>query len=199
MLQLKKVSFSYGGTPVLKDFSLTVEDGQAVCLQGESGCGKTTAIRLLLGLEHSLFGVISAPERISAVFQEDRLVENRSVQRNLLAVLPRTRWPDTRHLNALLNSAGLQGMAHRRVAGLSGGQKRRVALLRAVLYDGDALILDEPFNGLDRDSKLRCAQLVQEMFLQKGRPVLVVSHMTEDAVLLHAQTVKMVRQSVEEQ
>ena len=80
MIEMKNVCFSYGDREVLKDFNLTVHDGQCVCLKGPSGCGKTTVLRLLLGLIEPDSGEISGAEKPSVVFQEDRLLNGFSLK-----------------------------------------------------------------------------------------------------------------------
>ena len=89
MLELKNVNFSYGEREILHDFNLKVENGQCVCLKGHSGCGKTTVLRLLLGLENATTGQIIKPKNPSVVFQEDRLVPSLSLKKNILLPLPK--------------------------------------------------------------------------------------------------------------
>ena len=84
MIELKNVSFSYGERPILDDFSLTVKDGQCVCLKGPSGCGKTTVLRLALGFIKPQTGTVSGAEKPSVVFQEDRLLNGFSLKTNVL-------------------------------------------------------------------------------------------------------------------
>ena len=69
--------------------------------------------------------------------------------------------------------------------------KRRVALIRAIAYNGDALILDEPFNGLDYDNKIIAAKIIKKEFIQKNKPVLLITHVSEDADLLGAKTINL--------
>ena len=82
-INLQNVTFSYKDTPVLKDFSLEVKGGEAVALEGESGSGKTSIARLILGLERADSGVVTAPQKIAAVFQEDRLFPTLTVRKNI--------------------------------------------------------------------------------------------------------------------
>lgn len=182
-IKLKNLSFSYGDTPVLKDFSLTVEKNDRVLISGPSGAGKTTLFRLILGLEKATSGDISVPEKISAVFQEDRLFEGASVIKNLASTGPKE------EAERLLALAGLSGVKTKLPAELSGGMKRRVAILRALNFDADALLLDEPFNGLDDDNKKIMADLILEKYGDK--PMLLISHNKEDALLLGARIVNL--------
>ncbi len=187
MIKLENVTFSYGQQPVLQDFSLQLSEG-CICLAGPSGCGKTTVLRLLLGLETADTGKVTRPERLSVVFQEDRLLPWMSVRRNVRLALEKERYPLA---DELLTAVGLAEVADRRPASLSGGMCRRVALVRAIAYGGDALLLDEPFNGLDAENKQLLADLIRREYIGRGKPVLLISHVPEDARLLGAKTVYM--------
>lgn len=186
MIKLKNVGFSYGDTVVLKNFSLEVKNGECVCLKGESGCGKTTVSRLVLGLESSQIGIVAVDGTVSAVFQEDRLIDTLSVKRNLLLISD-----DPHKAKLLVKQAGLESSFNKKVSSLSGGMKRRVAIIRALLFGGDALILDEPFNGLDFENKQKMAELITNQYIKKNKPVLLISHIEEDAKLLNARVVEM--------
>lgn len=187
MVELKNVLFSYDDKQVLKGFSLNLSKGECVCLKGESGCGKTTVLRLLLGLEAPDSGSISVPQKISAVFQEDRLIEHLSIKRNILLANE----SNQKNTDELLKKTGLYEVRHKKISQLSGGMKRRVAILRAIIFDGDLLILDEPFNGLDFENKQIIAKIIKNEFLGKEKSVLLVSHIKEDAELLGARVVEM--------
>ena len=187
MLELLNVYFSYNGTPVLKDFSLTVNGGECVALKGASGSGKTTAAGLLLGLLLPSSGIITAPKKISAVFQEDRFVESLSLKQNLHTVLGEEQYKDAL---TLLEKTGLSGCERKKVGTFSGGMKRRAAIVRAIAFAGDALILDEAFNGIDAENKQICADIIKERFIKRNKPVLLITHADSDAQLLDARTVE---------
>lgn len=183
MIKLDNVSFSYGENQILKDFSLTIQNGECLCLSGASGCGKTTVARLILGLEKSSSGKISVPEKISCVFQEDRLIENSSVWTNIKMVLTSSQYA---FADSLLKETNLYSIKKKTVRELSGGMKRRIAIIRAIAYGGDALILDEAFNGIDSENKIIFANIIKREFIDKKKPVLMVTHIEEDAKLLNA-------------
>lgn len=183
MIGLNHIRFAYGDKTVFSDLSFTVKDGECLCLQGPSGQGKTTAARILTGLETAQNGKVTAPATASWVFQEDRLIPHLSVLHNVTLALPKEKREDA---VALLEEAGLGEVLKQKPALLSGGMKRRVAIVRAVAFGGDALILDEPFNGLDRDTKKIMASMIRREFLSKGKPVLLISHVEEDAELMNA-------------
>lgn len=183
MIELKDISFAYADHTVLEHFNLKAEAGACVCLFGPSGCGKTTVTRLLLGLERPLSGQITVPAKWSCVFQEDRLVPRLNVWDNLRLPLSAEQYPKAAEL---LAEVGPEGVKQKRITELSGGMRRRLAVIRAIAYGGDALILDEPFNGIDAENKQKLAAIIRREFTAKGKSVVLVSHLTEDAALLNA-------------
>lgn len=139
---------SFGSTPVLQRFTWTVE--RPMVLMGRSGCGKTTLLRILLGLESADSGTVTGVETPAAVFQEDRLCPQLTAAANLTltghGLTPQDAERELRTLG--FTDAELALPAAR----LSGGQKRRAALLRALLCrDAKTLLLDEPFTGMDAE------------------------------------------------
>lgn len=186
MIELKHIDFSYGEKKILSDFNLTVNDGDCVCLSGPSGCGKTTVLRLIAGLEKPDSGTIKYADKISYVFQEDRLVPNLSVLNNILLCSGNKK----DFALSVLEQAGLKNIADKKPQKLSGGMKRRVAIVRAVVFGGDALLLDEPFNGLDEEAKKIMAEIVKREFTEKGKPVIMVSHIPEDCEIMNARKIE---------
>lgn len=171
-LVLEHVEKRYGDKVVLRDFSARFPGGECTCIMGPSGCGKTTLLRLILGLETPDGGqILGRSFPMAAVFQENRLFEDFSVLSNVTAVCPKERRPEAaRHLMAL----GLGESLHAPVRTLSGGMKRRVAVARAVLAPGEVLVLDEPFTGLDRDTKAAVLAYLKDH--TQGRTLLLVTH-----------------------
>lgn len=186
MLKLENVTFGYQGKLVLDDFSLEVKNGECVCLKGDSGCGKTTVARLLLGLEKEVQGRVLSPEKISCVFQEDRLLNHLTLWKNITLVIPKE---NEKLALSLVKELGLEDSLNLKVTELSGGMKRRVAIIRAIAFSGDALILDEAFNGLDTQNKIKIADIIKREFILKDKPVLMITHVQEDATLLNARTI----------
>lgn len=186
MIKLDNIQFSYGNQVILTNFSLTVNNGECIQLSGVSGSGKTTVARIILGLEKAKSGNVIAPQKISAVFQEDRLLENLDVQKNIRLVLTPEQYPIA---DSILKELGLYDVRKKRISQLSGGMKRRVALARAICYGGDTLILDEAFNGLDADNKQIVANIIKREFLNKNKSVLLITHINEDAELLDAKVI----------
>ncbi|MBQ6714723.1 MAG: ABC transporter ATP-binding protein [Clostridia bacterium] len=187
MVELKNVSFSYGELKVLEDFNLTVKDGESICLWGKSGCGKTTVLKLILGLEKANKGEISAPDKISCVFQEDRLIEHLSLEKNIKLVLKKEQYEKA---DELIREFGLLEFKKTKVQELSGGMKRRAAIIRALAFGGDLLILDEAFNGIDAKNRDKISEIIKKEFLDKNKAVIMVTHITSDAASLNAQVIK---------
>ena len=165
---------AYDGKPVLENVSFTAAAGRVTCIMAPSGRGKTTLLRILLGLERPDSGTVGLPEkcRWSAVFQEDRLLEGLDAMGNLRFVLGSAL--DEAAALALLAELGLEDAVGKPAREFSGGMKRRLALARALLAPFDVLALDEPFPGLDQDNRERAWRCVREH--AAGKPVLLVSH-----------------------
>ena len=174
MIVLRQVMKSYETQVVLDHISCEIEEGCVTALMGKSGRGKTTLLRLLLGLEQPDSGQMEglAGKRSSAVFQEDRLLPEFIVRENLRCVC-RTREQCDR-IPYLLRRLGLEAWAGETVEALSGGMQRRVAIARALLAEFDILVLDEPFRGLDEATKQEVIALVLEE--AAGRTILVATH-----------------------
>ena len=152
-IRITELSKSYDGKAVLDTLSLDIPYGDNLCLMGPSGCGKTTLLHILMGFVHPDNGTITGLEnrRLAPVFQEDRLCENLSAGANLRLVCPKKLSPVA--LLAALEAVGLADSLHKPVHQLSGGMRRRVGIARALISGGDVLLLDEPFKGLDDDTR----------------------------------------------
>lgn len=169
---LQNICKSFGEKTVLEGFTHTFPAGACTGIMGPSGCGKTTLLRIILGLETPDCGTTTGlPERVSAVFQENRLFEDFTALSNLSAVCPHT---PRQVLEEHLSELGLGDSLYKPVRTLSGGMKRRVAVARAVLAPGELMILDEPFTGLDKDTK--AAVLTYLKNHTQGRTLILVTH-----------------------
>ena len=186
-LRVENLTKRYGGETVLRDVSLTLQEG-ITCLMAPSGAGKTTLLRILLGLERPDGGTITglAGRRVSAVFQEDRLLPGLDAEGNLRFVLGAEY--DAGRAAELLAELGLADVGDKPVRDYSGGMQRRLALVRALLPPWDLLLLDEPFSGLDRDNRARAAACVRRR--AAGRTVLAVTHDEGDAEALGAEVIR---------
>lgn len=173
----------YGDHPVLQDFSATFVEGSITCIMGPSGCGKTTLLRLILGLEDADSGeLLGANVPKAAVFQENRLFEDFSPISNVAAVLPGK--PNRDWIVAHLRALGLDSHLTAPVHTLSGGMKRRVALVRGMLAPASLVVLDEPFTGLDAETKQRALAFVKEQ--AQGKTLLLVTHDASESVFFDA-------------
>lgn len=174
---LRHVTKRFEDKTVLEDFSVYIEPGKTVALMGASGCGKSAVGKLLLGLLQAEEGEISAPKRKGAVFQEDRLCRAFDAVTNVAMVTG-----DRDKAEKALGEVGLAGLGKKPVAELSGGMKRRVAIVRALLSESDLLVLDEPFTGLDAVNKQQVTAYVKEKL--RGRSVLLITHSEAEAAEL---------------
>ena len=158
---------------MLRDVSGTLAAGRITGLMAPSGAGKTTLLRILMGLEQADSGRIDGLDglRLSAVFQEDRLCDQLDGVSNLRLVTPSLSRAEARNA---LEAVGLADCIGQPTQELSGGQRRRVAILRGLLADYDLLILDEPFKGLDRETKQLVIEDTQRRCM--GKTVLLVTH-----------------------
>lgn len=176
----ENVSFAYDKTMVLDGVTWRLPDRGVVCLWGASGCGKTTALRLLAGLEKPSAGVVHRADRVAMVFQEDRLLPWRTALANVTVT-----GVDEAAARELLAKLGLtEEEINAYPRHLSGGQQRRVALARALAADSDILLLDEPFNGLDEGTWMDVVPLIQRA--AESRPVVLVTHIREQVLALDA-------------
>ncbi len=179
MIILNKIHKKYGELTVFEDYSITLQENKINCIMGQSGSGKTTLVRMLLGLETPDSGDIVGIDglKASAVFQEDRLCENLDVYSNV--VMPHIDKDSFQNLTkAVLDDAlrrvDLADCGKKKVSTLSGGMKRRVAVLRAILAEYDFLILDEPFKGLDDKTKAMNIEFLLEK--TQGKTVIFITH-----------------------
>lgn len=185
-LCIEHLSKKYGELQVLQDLSLTLEQDDCYCLMSPSGSGKTTFLRILMGLETADSGRIFTqggpewPLGISAVFQEDRLCPSFSPMENVQMAL-KEKWKEEKLAQAMTCLLPQECLT-RPVSTLSGGMKRRTAILRAVLAPSHMLVMDEPFTGLDEALKLEVIRYILEN--RRDRFLLITTHQEEDVKLL---------------
>ncbi|PKQ19121.1 MAG: sulfate transporter [Actinobacteria bacterium HGW-Actinobacteria-8] len=184
---LRGVTKRYDDHAVLAGVRLVMEPESVTALTGPNGVGKTTLARLLLGLESPDSGTIDgvAGLRCAAVFQEDRLCGHLDAVANVRLVLDRDQRASAEEE---LAHAGL-GSEHlsKPVSELSGGQRRRVAIARAMAARASLVVLDEPFTGLDADTKPAVMEYVRERLV--GRTALLITHDPAEAKFLGARVV----------
>jgi putative thiamine transport system ATP-binding protein len=196
-LVLSGVTVTLDGRPLIQGLDLTVAPGEIVTVMGPSGSGKSTLLAWLCGSVDPVFGISGRavldgvdiaglpPEsrRIGILFQDDLLFPHLSVGENLAFGIPPTveRAERRVRIEAALEEAELPGFADRDPATLSGGQRARIALMRTLLAEPGALLLDEPFSRLDAALRGRIRRFVFGHATERGLPVLLVTHDPDDA------------------
>ena len=186
---LDGISKSYGKTTVFNDFSLEIKKGKLTCIMGPSGVGKTTLLNILLGLEKLDSGSVIGldKKKVVAVFQENRLVDKLDSIRNIQLVCKRNF--NVEKLLEDFRELGLEGLENKPVFKLSGGMKRRLAIVRAVFVDSDVILMDEPFKGLDLELKKKVIKYVKKNTI--GKTVILVTHDIKDVKELNAEKIQL--------
>lgn len=172
------VSKSFGENKVLDGFSCAFHGGGYNCIMGRSGSGKTTLFMICAGLMQPDSGTVSGidTKHIGAVFQEDRLCPQFSAFRNI-KIACEGKISDDEIIKAL-DDVGITNVKNKPVKDFSGGMKRRVAIVRAVLCGADTLFFDEPFKGLDETTKLSVMNFVKQRTV--GKTVIIITHDESD-------------------
>ena len=181
-ITLENISFSYEDKHIFKDYSTSFPANELSVIMSPSGSGKTTLLYLIAGLLKSQTGDITFSQSnpsFSMVFQDSRLIDYISVENNIRLVNQSITDND---ISECLNALGLTDFAHKKVKHLSGGEKQRVAIARALLANYDILLMDEPFTGLDDDTKESVIKYIKNKTAHKT--VLVVTHDKSEAATL---------------
>ena len=197
-LVVANLSKSFGSTPILKDVSFEIEEGEFVCFLGPSGCGKTTLLLCLAGLESPSAGEIykngqtitAAPPSqrdVGIVFQSYALFPNLSVFDNIAFGLVNLKWAKDRIREAvggLVSLLSLEGHESKYPSQLSGGQQQRVALARALAVSPSLLLLDEPLSALDAQVRTRLRGEIRDLQQRLKITTVMVTHDQEEAQTL---------------
>ena len=186
MIAMHKLCKAFGDKIVLRNFSCELEEGRVTALMAPSGAGKTTLLRILMGLETADSGEITgmAGKRLAAVFQEDRLLDFMNPVDNIRLPAPKL---DRALILREMAAMGLTDCETQPARELSGGMRRRVAILRALLCDADVIVMDEPFKGLDETTK--ALVVAETKRLCAGKTVLLVTHEEKEAAMMGAKKV----------
>lgn len=184
---IENLSKAYDGQKVLDNLSVTFPEKSFTCLMGKSGVGKTTLLSILMGLEKADSGQITGLEdkKLSVVFQENRLCNNLTALLNIKMVIEDSSRISDSDIMHWLDKIGLGEDAKKPVKEYSGGMKRRVAILRALLADFDLLIMDEPLKGLDEATKQQVIDIIKE--LTKEKTIIMTTHDNSDANIFNGQ------------
>jgi sulfonate transport system ATP-binding protein len=177
-----------GAVHAVDRLSLTVADGEFVCLVGASGCGKSTLLSIVAGLDTPTAGQVeTGGRRVAIMFQEPALFPWLTARRNVELALRARRVPrDERHRRAadLLEAVHLADFADKRPHELSGGMRQRVALARALAQDADVLLMDEPFGALDAMTRDLLHDELERIWCERKLSVLFVTHNVREAARL---------------
>jgi nitrate/nitrite transport system ATP-binding protein len=196
-LQVEELAKRYSGVAVFERVSFTIEKGEFVCIIGHSGCGKTTILNILAGLDRASDGVVIMDGREVAgpslergvVFQGHALMPWLSVMSNI-AFAVKSRWPDWNriqvqtHCQKFIDMVGLTGAEHKKPAQLSGGMKQRVGIARAFAIQPKMLLLDEPFGALDALTRGTIQDELVRICAATHQTVFMITHDVDEAMLL---------------
>jgi nitrate/nitrite transport system ATP-binding protein len=197
-LKIEKLGKTFvPGKPVFADVSFTLDRGEFVCIIGHSGCGKTTILNVLAGLDTASDGhvfmdgreVIGPSLERGVVFQSHALMPWLTVRQNI-AFAVKSRWPDwpaaevKSHVEKFVAMVGLTAAIDKKPSQLSGGMKQRVAIARALAYRPKMLLMDEPFGSLDALTRHHMQELLARIWERHRLTVLFVTHDVEEAVYM---------------
>lgn len=198
ILKVEKLEKKYGNKRVLEDFNFEVYKGEFISLLGSSGCGKTTLLRLLIGIETPTMGHIykngvdvtyKTPfeRNIGIVFQNYALFPNMNVYENIAYALKARKIPQEeveKKVNEIIEVVGLQDHIFKKPKQLSGGQQQRVAIARTLVLNPDIILFDEPMSALDANIKLALRKELKEIQKKSGITMIYVTHDQEEAFAL---------------
>ena len=182
-----------GVVPALEDFSMTVADGELVCVLGPSGCGKSTLLWAMSGLHRLTGGQVTLNGQpvtrphpdIGMVFQDANLLPWRNLDKNIklpfeIKGIP----PDRARIDDLLARVGLKGFEKKYPRELSGGMQQRASIVRSLSVNPSVLLMDEPFGALDAFTRDDMNLLLQEIWLETGKTIVFITHNIAEAVFL---------------
>ena len=177
-IEISNLRKKFDDQVVLDSFSLCAKKGEIICIKGSSGCGKTTLLRIIAGLDRDFTSDrFNINGNISYLFQENRLMDWKDVFKNISFVVDEIYDENEKRakITHLLKSVYLFSDQHKYPNELSGGMQRRVALCRSFVYPSEILIMDEPFSGLDTDMKDEISDRFISM-IKKKQTVIIVTH-----------------------
>ena len=188
MIEIQKLSKSFGSKTLFQDFNLSIKQGEYVVFSGASGCGKTTLLNMIGSLENYDSGHILVDgldignrknqqkylrEKVGFLFQNFALMEDKTVMENLEIVKKSNR--SAVSIEEVLEKVGMEGSQSSKVYTLSGGEQQRIALARLMIKKCDLILCDEPTGSLDRDNGKKIMDLIMGMN-QSGKTVILVTH-----------------------
>ncbi|MBL6860606.1 MAG: ABC transporter ATP-binding protein [Rhodobacteraceae bacterium] len=196
-LAISGVSKTYGAGPTavaaLDNISIDIAEGDFVSVVGPSGCGKTTLLWIIAGLQDATRGTLSLDgqglsgpnPQIGMMFQEANLLPWKTVRQNVELPFEIRKQPvPHERIDMLLQRVGLDEFGDSMPRELSGGMQQRAAIVRALAPDPDVLLMDEPFGALDAFTRDEMNILIEEIWMETGKTVILITHSIEEAVFL---------------
>lgn len=184
---IKNFTFGFNGKDLFSNFDMKFEEGKINVVLGSSGVGKTTLLNAITGLIKYEGEITGVPDKISYIFQKDRLISSLSIYKNLDLIL-KTEFKDKKlrkkMIEEMLERLEIAEVFKRLPENISGGQARRVSMARAFLYPSGLLILDEPFKELDVALKTRLIKEFFKLWESDRRTVIMVTHDIYEALLM---------------
>lgn len=183
LLEAKGISQKYGDKVAVNQLSLSVQKGSLTALLGPNGAGKSTTMKMLIGLTKPTSGTVQYEQgtKIGVVFQNSVLDNELTVRENLESRANLYKGVNKARIAILITNLGLSGFANQRYGTLSGGQKRRVDIARALLNQPDILFLDEPTTALDIQSRMAIWHLLHQLQEQEGLTIVLTTHYLDEA------------------
>ncbi len=213
MLKITDVKYQHKNAEDMYTYTMVVKPKEIVAIVGQSGSGKSTLLDLLAGFLPATSGSIKLDEDelidetvearpISILFQNHNLFEHLSVQKNIILGISKTLKSTQEELDkvkTILKEVGLEKYEHTIVSSLSGGQQQRVALARVLLRREPILLLDEPFTGLDADTRMQMLDLVKNITVENNLHTIMITHEIEDSERIANRVYKVENQKLVEQ
>ncbi|MBS9775780.1 MAG: ABC transporter ATP-binding protein [Fusobacterium sp.] len=207
MLKIKNLNFSYGETEIIKNLNLEVNKGEVVAILGDSGSGKSTLLRVISGLENQNSGdifiedinvndILPENRKVGMVFQDYALFPHMTVFENVAFCLKRNE--DKSFAEDLMKTTDIYRHKDKYPHELSGGEKQRVALSRALCYKPKIMLLDEPFSNLDESLKSSLRIKIKDILNHYGITTILVTHDKEDARVIGEKYYYMKKGEIEE-
>ncbi|MEG0250698.1 MAG: ATP-binding cassette domain-containing protein [Peptostreptococcus sp.] len=180
LIEIKNICHKFGELSIIDNINFFIKDQEIVAILGPSGCGKSTLLRILSGLEDSTSGTITGIKgKIAFTFQDDRLLAWRNVWDNIKVVKDKE---NKEKIRTLIKDVGLEGFESYKPAQLSGGMKKRLGVARTFYYEGDLILMDEPFSGLDYYMRQDMLEMLLRVWNKNRQSILFVTHEIDEAL-----------------